>query len=427
MERYSHDLLPMPYTFEAARITARKIREARDFLEVPIAVENVSSYAEFHVSQMTEWEFLNEVVEQADCGILLDVNNIYVSSQNHDFDPLEYLNSVPAGRVAQIHIAGHSKFEKYILDTHDHPVIDPVWKLYDHAIRRVGPTATLLEWDDRVPLFDEVHQEARKAGKFLPQYEEALRLKLIELQRRMAADLMRPLTRHENLSRNAKAADYVAPNGRLTSHERLQIYSRSYWYRILDSLYDDFPGLRYHHRRRSFSQVVARLSGCASVAVLHDVQSGFRAGAMVAAGAAITPAASTALALDMVRLEWAHIQAFDGPSAKPLGPEDLLELGPELRMALQPYISLLEVHYPVDDLASGQLAAVDDTQQRSTARMRDQRKTEPMPIIVVHRFDNSVYYRRIQPEEFRILTAIRRGDCIANAIEAGCDRKPAVN
>ena len=157
----------MPYTFEAAGITARKIREARDFLEVPIAVENVSSYAEFHVSEMTEWEFLNEVVERADCGILLDVNNIYVSSRNHGFDPFEYLNSVPAERVAQIHIAGHSKFEKYILDTHDHPVIDPVWKLYEHAIRRAGPTATLLEWDDRIPSFDEVHAEALKSKKFL--------------------------------------------------------------------------------------------------------------------------------------------------------------------------------------------------------------------------------------------------------------------
>jgi uncharacterized protein (UPF0276 family) len=165
---YTHDLLPMPYTFEAVRVTARKIREARDFLEVPIAVENVSSYAEFHVSQMTEWEFLNEVVERADCGILLDVNNIYVSSRNHSFDAREYLDNVPAERVAQIHIAGHSKFEKYILDTHDHPVIDPVWQLYEHAIRRCGHTATLLEWDDRIPSFDEVHAEALKAGRYLP-------------------------------------------------------------------------------------------------------------------------------------------------------------------------------------------------------------------------------------------------------------------
>ena len=166
--RYTHDLLPMPYTFEAVDVTARKIREARDFLEVPIAVENVSSYAEFHVSEMTEWEFLNEVAERADCGILLDVNNIYVSSQNHSFDPFDYVNSVSAERVAQIHIAGHSKFERYILDTHDHPVIDPVWKLYQRTIERVGPTPTLLEWDDRIPSFEEVHTEALKAAQYMP-------------------------------------------------------------------------------------------------------------------------------------------------------------------------------------------------------------------------------------------------------------------
>jgi uncharacterized protein len=164
---YTHDLLPMPYTFEAARITAEKVRQAQDFLEIPIAVENVSSYAEFHMSQMTEWEFLIEVVEQADCGILLDVNNIYVSSQNHSFDPRKYVDAIPPDRVAQIHIAGHSKFEKYILDTHDHPVLDPVWSLYARAIERCGPTATLLEWDDSIPSFDEVHAEALKANRFL--------------------------------------------------------------------------------------------------------------------------------------------------------------------------------------------------------------------------------------------------------------------
>jgi uncharacterized protein (UPF0276 family) len=170
--KYSHDLLPMPYTFEAARKTAQNIRQVRDFLEIPVAVENVSSYAEYHVSEMTEWEFLNEVVEQADCGILLDVNNIYVSSQNHSFNPFDYVNSVDPERVAQIHIAGHSKFEKYILDTHDHPVLDPVWDIYARAIERAGPTATLLEWDDHIPSFDEVHQEALKAKKFIKGKQE---------------------------------------------------------------------------------------------------------------------------------------------------------------------------------------------------------------------------------------------------------------
>ena len=165
--RYTHDLLPIPYTREAVKLTAQKVRQVQDYVEVPVAVENVSSYAAFHDSVMTEWEFLNEVVERADCGILLDVNNIYVSSVNHSFDPDVYVESVPAERVAQIHIAGHSRYEKYILDTHDHPVIDPVWGLYSRAIERIGPTATLLEWDDKIPSFEEIHREALKANRFL--------------------------------------------------------------------------------------------------------------------------------------------------------------------------------------------------------------------------------------------------------------------
>lgn len=171
---FSHDLLPMPYTWEAVKTTARNIKEVQDYLELPVAVENVSSYAEFHLSEMTEWEFLNEVVEAADCGILLDVNNIYVSSQNHGFDPVDYVNAVPADRVAQTHIAGHTEFKKYILDTHDHPVIDPVWKLYDRAVQRCGRVATLLEWDDKIPSFEEVHQEALKANRYLPHAASAV-------------------------------------------------------------------------------------------------------------------------------------------------------------------------------------------------------------------------------------------------------------
>jgi uncharacterized protein len=167
---YTHDLLPMPYTFAAAKNTAARVKAVQDYLEVPVIVENVSSYAEFHVSEMTEWEYLTEVVERADCGILLDVNNIYVSSQNHEFDPYDYLDGIPHERVGQIHIAGHSKFEKYILDTHDHPVLDPVWKMYGHAIKKCGPTSTLLEWDAHIPSFEEVHGEALKAKKFLDRF-----------------------------------------------------------------------------------------------------------------------------------------------------------------------------------------------------------------------------------------------------------------
>jgi uncharacterized protein len=171
---YSHDLLPMPYTKAAGAHAAEKIRYVQDTLDIPVCVENVSSYAEYHASKMTEWEFLSEVVEQADCGILLDVNNIYVSSQNHQFDPYTYIDNIPLERVAQIHIAGHSPHDRFIIDTHDSAPIDKVWKLYAYAIKKLGRTATLLEWDAKIPSFDEVHTEALKATQWLDSTKEKL-------------------------------------------------------------------------------------------------------------------------------------------------------------------------------------------------------------------------------------------------------------
>jgi uncharacterized protein (UPF0276 family) len=166
---FSHDLLPLPHTWEAVDRAVENIRTVRDFLEVPFAVENVSSYAEYRGSEMTEWEFLTEVVERADAGILLDVNNIYVSSINHGFDPMTYVENVPHERVAQIHIAGHARYERFIIDTHDHPVVDPVWRLYSRAIELAGVTPTLLEWDARIPPFEEVHAEALNATRYWDQ------------------------------------------------------------------------------------------------------------------------------------------------------------------------------------------------------------------------------------------------------------------
>ena len=170
--KFSHDLLPLPYTNEAADRAVSNIKMVRDVLETTIAVENVSSYAAFQDSGMTEWEFLTEVVERADAGILLDVNNIYVSSINLGFDPMDYLENIPHQRVAQIHIAGHARYERFLIDTHDHPVIDPVWRLYARAIELCGPTPTLLEWDARIPPFEEVHSEALKATRYWNQTRE---------------------------------------------------------------------------------------------------------------------------------------------------------------------------------------------------------------------------------------------------------------
>jgi len=158
-----HDLLPLPYTEAAIKHVAERARVVQDFLEVRLVLENVSSYLTYTASAMTEWEFLSRVVEEADCGLLLDVNNIYVSSYNHGFDPRDYVDAIPAHRVVQIHLAGHTNYGDYIIDTHSDRVIDPVWDLYRRAIMRTGPVSTLIEWDDNIPPFATLVAEADRA------------------------------------------------------------------------------------------------------------------------------------------------------------------------------------------------------------------------------------------------------------------------
>jgi len=160
---YAHDLLPLPYTEEALALVAERVRVVQDRLRRRILLENVSSYLTFTHSTMPEWEFLAAVAERADCGILLDVNNVYVSAMNHGFAPEAYVDGIPAARIGQIHLAGHSDHGTHLLDTHDAAVVPAVWDLYRYALRRLGRVSTLVEWDDRIPELEEVVAEAERA------------------------------------------------------------------------------------------------------------------------------------------------------------------------------------------------------------------------------------------------------------------------
>jgi uncharacterized protein (UPF0276 family) len=166
----AHDLLPIPLNEETLAHVVARIRTVQDFLERPLVLENPSTYVGFAGSTMTEWEFLNLMTEATNCGLLLDVNNVYVSSVSHDFDPVEYIRNVPHRRVVQFHLAGHTDCGTHRIDTHDNHVIDPVWELYRLAHELTGGASTLLEWDARIPEFPVVHAEVLKARNYMAKH-----------------------------------------------------------------------------------------------------------------------------------------------------------------------------------------------------------------------------------------------------------------
>jgi uncharacterized protein (UPF0276 family) len=165
--RNTHDLLPMPLTEASLKHVVQRIRTLQDFLERPFVLENPSTYVGFTGSTLSEWEFIARMAEEADCGLLLDVNNVYVSSVNHDFDPEEFIRSVPHERVVQFHLAGHTNRHTHLIDTHDSQVVDPVWRLYRLAHQLTGGVSTLLEWDAQIPPFPVLHAEVLKAKRHI--------------------------------------------------------------------------------------------------------------------------------------------------------------------------------------------------------------------------------------------------------------------
>ena len=249
---------------------------------------------------------------------------------------------------------------------------------------------------------------------------------LLELQRRMAGAIMAPLGRADRLTANAAEANaIVKPNSQLNSRERLEIYARSYWYRLIDSLYEDFPGLRAIIGPRAFGKLSrAYLAECPSESFsMRNL--GERLGGWLEAHPEHA-GKNAVLALDMVRLEWAHIVAFDGEAEPVLGPEDLLELNTGMTFRVQPYVTLLNLQYPVDDLRlqvndlpEGHGGASNTVMRHKERRAVRRHSLKPEPVYVaVHRVDDVVFYRRLEAAEFGLLQALARGKPVGEAIDA---------
>ena len=236
-----HDLYPLPYTDESARHVIAQIRHAQDVLGRRLVLENVSSYVRYRHDSVSEWQFLAHIAEEADCLLLVDVNNIYVSSVNHGFDPLTYLYALPAHRVQQIHLAGHSDNGDHIIDTHDHPVAQPVWDLYAQACQRFGAVAAMIERDDHIPLLTELLDEMATARRIAAQHmasPEPVNAAVMPLT--PAVDPL-PLAAVQRHFADQVLADALPPgtsDGPVTG--RLPIYHHAYRARLADVLADTY-------------------------------------------------------------------------------------------------------------------------------------------------------------------------------------------
>lgn len=262
-DAHLHDLLPLPCTDAVAAFIADKAAFVQDSLGLPFAIENLSSYVGFSQSQMPEWEFYRQVVERADCFMMLDVNNVFVSSVNHAFDPWEYLAAIPWDRVIQVHVAGHTvRPDGTLLDTHDHPVRPEVWELYRYASEQTGGVSTILEWDDNFLPFPDTLAEAVKARAYrpapdpdrstprVPPGKHPEPAEPIELQRQQAgfaASITTPLQIDDDGYRynpDRYDPDTVAsmlPGPTLSPVDRLSIYNQQYWFRLLTVAQDELP------------------------------------------------------------------------------------------------------------------------------------------------------------------------------------------
>ena len=404
--RYSHDLLPVPFTAAAARHVVDRVSQVQDFLGQRIALENVSSYLTFEQSELTEWEFLSQVATRSGCDILLDVNNIFVSSRNHGFDPDAYLAGVPVERVVQIHLAGHQQRPDLIIDTHDGPVSDEVWALYARALRRFGAVSTLIEWDDAVPPLETLLAEAQKARKWVaasgslpsggrpeaaftsskPAPGARPGAAVEQLQHVLFSAICEP----EPVSAEAEAL--IAPHPPLSAKARIEVYAEMYWLRMRDVLRDAFPTVRSALGDETFDAHVADfLRAHPSTHPSLD-----RLGAPFAACLA-APAWK-----DVAALEWARAESFISVDGPVVSFDELKAIAPaswgELALKAHPALRLLE-------LGSDPIASV-----------RAQRDGQPIPepsktptALAIWRKGFVVFHAPVSSPEFQALRSLVAG------------------
>lgn len=411
--RNTHDLLPLPYTEEALAHIVDRIRRVQDFLGRRIALENPSTYLEFKSSEIPEAEFIARMAKDADCHLLLDVNNVYVSCYNHRLDAKAYIDALPLDRVIQMHLAGHDNRGTHIIDTHDAAVADPVWDLYKYTIARAGRTpSTMIEWDDAIPPFEVVYAELQKAraaaaapqGARVPLSERigngggraSAAAPLPAEQQRLQAAILQ--------GRDEMPDAWIRDKADFAAADQLAVYINGYRARLLEVVREDYPALRHYLGDAAFDALLERF-------VEETPSTHFNIGRYALQLPAFVKGAlpADAAAQDICRLETALAQLADAPETPPLDAADIAHLTPEDLMAarLLPRAALQLMSFDCD--ASAYYGAV----MREEA---PQAVAATPTYLAVFRHDDAMWRAELDADEHGFLQKLFAGHSIGAAL-----------
>lgn len=412
--RNTHDLLPVPYTEEALKHIVERIRQVQDYLEMPIALENPSTYLEFKTSSMSEAEFITRMAEDSGCNLLLDVNNVYVTCYNHRLDPKEYIDTLPLNRVAQIHLSGHSNMGTHIIDTHDNHVIDEVWALYGYTVNRAGRIPnTMVEWDDQIPEFPILLAEldkARQAAANAPDHPMLPDLAAdhprvpiiagtIKDQQQLLQDAIL-----QGAEFNSDPAAWIYAKKDFAPADQLAVYINAYRYRLYDTTAEDYPALKKYLGAEKFDQLITDFVNTVPSDHFNIGRYAAKLPRFIAARGDIDE-----FARELCILENAISQLTDPQETEPLTPEHLAGLTPELLMNshLQPRaaLELFAFNWVVN------------------AYYRDvmEHKATPEPVhqpshLAVFRHDDTVWRMDLVEEEYSLLQELFSGMTVGEAL-----------
>jgi len=369
-----YDLLPLPFTEEAIQHLVSRIQHVQDFIQRKILIENVSTYVTFKYAEMPEWVFISEIARRAGCGILLDLNNIYVNSVNHNFNPAEYIQNIPADMVGQFHLAGHTDMGKFLFDTHNGIVIDQVWDLYRKALSRFGQVSTLIEWDAEIPSFERLSEEAAKAREIYQEFRTAVTEKssnvilseVKNLNTRSFADTQDDKSAKVSLSDIQKAirpriqpehrafdstGDILNPQGGDPGEVRLDVYSNGYTARFQESLAEVFEAVHAVLGDRVFYEAASEYISQYPSKHYNLNLVGRHFSEFLKAHTLLEKFPYLA---DLAQLEWQVSEAFHAYDLEPISPAQVSSISADewegLKITFQPSVSLLLSRWPVLDI-----------------------------------------------------------------------------